>query len=556
MTMARAEPAELTGPRGAGRTTTPAEAFESMKSDYAAAKVSRFRRTRSGLPGMGAGADFHYRSEADYLRILEYARDMDRNDIVVGQAVDRSVNNTMQSGFKLNIQINDDSEEPLEAGLEKDLYARWSAWASDPDACDLAGELTFDDAAWLAARASLVDGDIVGLGTIEGPLQLIEGHRIRTPRSTTRHVVHGVLLDDQRRRLEYWITKDDIDPQRPVPRVSDVVPYRVRDELGGRMLFHVLHPKRVTQTRGVSAFAPMFDHLGMFEDINFARLVQQQIVSCFAVFREREKTFTGGAYKKGQQTTDTWSGGASRVLEGIAPGMDILGAPGEKLSGFSPDVPNPEYFPHVKLILTLIGINLGLPLVLMLLDAGETNFSGWRGAIDQARLGFRRNQQAMVQRWHSPIYRWKLNQWIAEDSILRSAANRLGPRFFRHRWSTPKWPYIEPHKDALGDATQVDNRLSSRRRLLDERGIDIDELDSEIVADNGRLLRAAIAEAKAINTADSEAGVTWRDVLNLPAKAEATQSLGLAMGGERKPAPAPRGGGNNDTENDDDQAEA
>lgn len=521
-------PAELSAPRAASRVSTAAEAFEAMKSDYAAAKISRFRRRRTGLPGMGAGADYHYRSEADYLRILEYARDMDRNDIIVGQAVDRAVANIMQSGFVLDVQTPDEA-------VNRDLFDRWQAWATDPEACDLAGEHTFDELAWLAMRSMLVDGDVVALGTIEGPLQLIEAHRIRTPRATKRNVVHGVLLDDTRRRLEYWITRDDIDPTTAVIKVGDIVPYRVRDELGDRILFHLYHPKRVTQTRGVSAFAPMFDHLGMFEDINFARLVQQQIVSCFAVFREREKDFRGGAFKKGDQTTEATTAGATRVLEGIAPGMDILGAPGERLTGFSPNVPNPEYFPHVKLMLQLIGINLGLPLVLLLLDASETNFSGWRGAIDQARLGFRSNQKTEVRRLHTPAYLWKVRQWLAEDAALRRSANQMGPAFFAHEWSVPRWPYIEPHKDALGDATQIDNRLSSRRRLLDERGIDIDKLDGEIVRDNGRLLRMAIAEAQAINAENPEASVTWRDLLNLPTKPGATAALGRAVA-DRPPA--------------------
>ncbi len=543
--MPRSEPSELSAPRGATRAPTPAEAWESIRADYAAAKVSRFRRRRSGLPGMGAGADYHYRSESDYLRILEYARDFDRNDIIVGQGVDRAVANTMQSGFVLDVQTPDEA-------LNADLFDRWQAWANDPDACDLAGELTWDEQAWLAMRAMLVDGDIVALGTLEGPVQLIEAHRLRTPARTTRNVVHGVLLNDLRQRLEYWITRDDIDPSMPVSKVSDIVPYRVRDELGDRILFHLYNPKRVTQTRGVSAFAPMFDTLGMFEDVNFAKLVQQQIVSCFAIFREREKDFRGGAFKKGDQTTETTAAGGTRVLEGIAPGMDILGAPGEKLQGFSPNVPNPEYFQHARLMLQLIGINLGLPLVLLLLDASETNFSGWRGAIDQARLGFRANQKAGVRRLHTPVYLWKLRQWIAEDAALRSAANRLGRGFFAHEWSVPRWPYIEPHKDALGDATQIDNRLSSRRRLLDERGLDIDKLDGEIVRDNGRLLRLAIAEASAINAESPEAAVTWKDVLNLPTKAAATAALGRSLQEAETEGRPPRRV-NSDTETDDEE---
>ena len=105
----------------------------------------------------------------------------------------------------------------------------------------------------------------------------------------------------------------------------------------------------------------------------------------------------------------------------------------------------------MRLILTLIGINLGLPLVMVLMDASETNFSGWRGAVDQARLGFRQNQKRLINRFHKPVYLWKVRQWMAEDAALRRAAARSDVNIFAHRWNPPTWPYIQPLQDATAD---------------------------------------------------------------------------------------------------------
>jgi len=488
-----------------------AETFNGFRSDYAAARSHRYRRRRTGVASLGSGADYHYRSEADYLRMMEYARDMDRNDTVVGQTVDRAVTNMVQDGLTLDTRTGD-------KGLDAELSARWQEWSTEPDQCDLAGESAFADMEALLLRQTLVDGDTLALPNRDSEtLQLVEAHRLRTPTRTRRNVVHGILLDEYRRRLEYWLTKDDVDPMKTVSRVADMKRYPARDAAGHRQVFHVYNPKRITQTRGVTAFAPIFDLMGMFEDINFAKLVQQQVVSCFAIFREREIDFQAEInQQRGERTTETLSDGTTRTIEGAAPGMEVPGLPGEKLRMDSPNVPNPEFFPHVKLILTLIGVNLGLPLVMVLLDAGETNFSGWRGAVDQARLGFRRNQKALIRRFHRPVYRWKVRQWLSHDAALRAAADRGGVAIFNHRWNPPTWPYIEPLKDASADLLRLRNSLISRRRQCAERGMDWEDLSTEIVEDNALMIEKAYQKAEQLNEQYPELHVTWREVASLP----------------------------------------
>ena len=72
--------------------------------------------------------------------------------------------------------------------------------------------------------------------------------------------------------------------------------------------------------------------------------------------------------------------------------MELFGFPGESLKGFSPNVPNPEFFQHAKLILTILASNLDLPEVRsdlerelgrLLLGCGDKE--GARGAWERAR---------------------------------------------------------------------------------------------------------------------------------------------------------------------------
>jgi len=514
--------------RRASRKSSPAT-FLDVKADYNAAKSSRFRRVRTGVSAMGSGADYHYATESDFLRIVEQSRDMDRNDSVAGHIVDVAVRNTVQEGFTLNPQTGDKD-------IDEDLKARWLGWSTDARQCDDQQEMTFGEIEEKLLRAMLVDGDIFVLPTLDGTLEVLECHRCRTPTNTKRNVVHGVLLDERRRRQSYWFTKRDEDLRRAVTRVGDTRQMDAFDGDGEPNVYQIVDPKRMSQTRGVSALTPVFDMAGMFEDLNFAKLVQSQVASCIAILRERsERSAIGSAGQYGPSEVETYDT-LQRTIEELAPGMEVAGAPGEKLTGFSPNVPNTEFFQHVRLILSLIGVNLGVPLVLLLMDASETNFSGWRGAVDQARLGFKRNQNLLKRRFHQRAYRWKVRQWLAEDGRLRDWADGLGTlddgSIYKHRWNAPRWPYVQPLHDAQTDALRLERMLTSPRRLHAERGQDYDEIAAETVGDHELAFTLALEARDRLKERWPDDMIDFREFLHEP---KINRSLALEVEDEKEP---------------------
>jgi lambda family phage portal protein len=470
-----------------------------IRADYAAMKSSRFRRTRTGL---GGGADAHYANESKFLEMREYARDMDRNDGIVPQMIDRAVTNCAQGGFALDPKTGD-------ASLDADLWGGFTGWANDRLACDVTGERTFPMMERTVLRAAVVDGDVFGNPLDNGKLELIEAHRCRTPSNTNRRVVHGVMLGPSNEREEYWFTRNPVDPFTRVEKVADMLRIPARDQDGFRSLFQVYDPRRISQTRGVTWVAPVFDTLGMIEDVNFAKLVQQQMVSCFAAFLARDKDF-----QLGGRTEDTEDDSTTKTLEAISPGLIMRGRKGESLTAISSNVPNAEYFEHVKLLLTIVGLNVGLPLVMVLMDAKETNFSGWRGAVDQARLGFESIQRWLRVQWHEEVYRWRVRYMMSKDAALRNAAARSGINIFAHNWQPPRWRYIQPLQDAQADALRLNKLMSSPRRVLGEQGIDHEEIVAETTEDNKKAIVAAIKRAQEIKSETGET-VSWREVLFL-----------------------------------------
>jgi capsid protein len=241
--------------------------------------------------------------------------------------------------------------------------------------------------------------------------------------------------------------------------------------------------------------------------------------------------------------TNTGFTGTRRVEE-LAPGSELGGLAGEEIAPWQPNIPNDTFFPHAKLILTIIGCNIGMPIVLTLLDASETNFSGWRGAVDQARLGFRDNQSILVVRFHRPYWRNKINHWADADAAMAAHREKHGARFFKHDWRRPGWPYIEPVKDRTADLIGDSSMQTSPRRRCTERGNgEWPEIVRETIEDRALAIRSALEEAKKLNTENMLQGsdvVSWRDLAPLPTPERVTVALsGEEPKDDAKPNPKP-----------------
>ena len=510
---------------------TIAEQFGKMRADYDAAKQTRFKRRRNGMIAQGSAADYHYRTEQAYFGIIEQSRELFRNHCLIAQGIRRLVANILSGGFTLDIRTGD-------AGLNKELSARWYEWAEDPDQCDIQGEQTFSGLEKLTLQQVVVDGDLITLPTIDGELQQIEAHRLRNPARTVRNVIHGVELDNRdpaeggkpRRRMAYWIANEDVEAYYPVPKANEMTRYPARVD-GRRQILHHYMPDRTSQTRGVTCLAPPMETSGMGDDLMFAQLVKAQMAAAATMIRELGENAQPINFAAGGQdtSTETRPTGQTRQLGGWQPGMEIFGFPGERIRIESANVPNAEFFQHAMLILSIVAVNLDLPVQVLMLDATHTNFSGWRGSVDQARQRWQEIQRWLIGTFHTPVYLWKVRQWAVEDPVLRRTIEEQNDRrrvgsdgidAFGHVWHTAGWPYIEPTQDAAGDLIQTRNLLTSPRRAAARRGIDYEDLITECIEDRERLINSSQDAADRLNARNKDRGgwvpVSWRDIAQPP----------------------------------------
>lgn len=490
---------------------------EDSMQDYRIGKPTRHSKLPSGILQTGSHADYHHRNESQFFAGIEVARDLDRNDIVIGQGINRLVSNVIQGGFLPDPDTGN-------ATLNQMLVDDWWSWSMDAKQCDVQYEHTFPDIERLMFRHNVVDGDVFAFPLRSGGLEMLEAHRVRTPvtaeSQTADNIVLGVQLNRDRQRVGYWISKEDIKPHG-APLFRDARFVRTFDAMGTRQVFHFRHSNRISQTRGFTKLAPCGEAAQYHDDIQFATMVQRKFASFIAMFRKIPLEAMGQEWAIDTMETYSTAGTnphGSSTITGVSldgPLAMIQGRPGEDFIMDSPNIPNPEFFPHAKLILTFVSINLDLPLCLLLLDAGETNFSGFRGAIQQAQMRFAEFQRRLADSFHAHVWRWRVARLLATNEEAARLALLDGVMPFQHEWQFPKWPYIQPREEAAADELLVRNRLSSRRRVMERRGLDVDKEDRTTIDDNAAAVRMAKEAASKINTTFNDGDpVGWRELWN------------------------------------------
>jgi capsid protein len=471
------------------RSYSAIESFGAAKASYQGMVDSRFRRRRPGVGSTGTSADAHYADESSFVRFREYIRAADRDDSILGVLADRAADNQVQGGATPEPQTGDPETDKI-------LLENWWNWAQDKDRCDAAGVQTFPEKEWSICRAEMVDGDVFSLPLNDGSLQEVEAHRCRTPSNSKRNIVHGIELDSRRRRLNYYFTREGIDPLQQIRLVRDAPPIAAYDGDGNPQVNHVFKPHRLSQTRGVSWFRGVVDLLTQVEDTTFATSIKQQIAACAVYSWETDPNTppaAGADMRTGERSEDILENFESAIREGISPGQFFRPPPGVSLKVPTPNIPGENYLPHARHLLCLVGIQVGVPLFMALLDPSDGSFSSLRVAWEQAKIGFQRNQQRRGAQYYSPTWRWRVMHAIAEDTRLQVAYKKLGVAIFRHQWNFPGWKYIQPMHDAQAGALRLQTGQTSLRRFHAENGQDFQDVARESVEDNAYWLGLAAA---------------------------------------------------------------
>ena len=184
-------------------------------------------------------------------------------------------------------------------------------------------------------------------------------------------------------------------------------------------------------------------------------------------------------YSDGQQTGSVLEGGLEPGTMKVLPsGFDIkFSTPQQSNSGIE----------QVKLGLRSVAAGLGVPEYLLTGDLSQANYSSTRAALIEFRARIEQSQfHVHIPQWLRPIFRRWLSLEILAGRIDAPGFEADPEAWLQVEFYPPAQAWIDPLKDAEGEAEAIAAGLKSRRQAVAERGYNIEVLDAEIAADKDR----------------------------------------------------------------------
>lgn len=503
----------------AERQELAAELIQATRTSFKALgsrgyKAGKDSRLFGGRPAFGGTFDSHLDSwQLDRLR--RQSRALYRDNAIARGMIERLVSLVVGPGFTL--QATTAARAFNEAA--ETMFAGWSE-----SEADYRGRADLSMFTAMAYRHALVDGDMGVLWTDGGQLQFIAGERVVNPGNAADSLTRagGVEMDRGGRPIRYHVA--DYNSQG-----SGINPGSSR-AIDAENFMLVACPRMLDQTRGEPALAAVMDLLDQLDDLIESTIVANRVAAMFGVLFESAApeqdmaSLAAATAAAGEVTDDDELG----LKVGLEPGLIKAVPPGFKAVQIKPEHPNQQFEGLVRQLVRLMGMDLGLPLELAMLDTKESNFSAGRMIVDLAYRQIAQVQKHLVRSLLRPVYRNRVGTWIMDGLIAMP-----GDDWDRHRWQPPARPQFDSEKQAKADILEIDNGLKTRRQAAEERGWDFDDLvaqrtaEIEIETAIGLIRDGVTSPAQAMNALASPIKVEDQAEAAAVAGAEAVQDTGL-----------------------------
>ena len=370
----------------------------------------------------------------------------------------------------------------LEDGELRDRVQRlWLAWTDEADADGLTD---FYGLQAMVAREMFVAGEcFVRLRPrrpedgLRVPLQcqLLQSEMLpfdRTETAPNGNVIRcGIEFDRIGRRVAYHFRRRH--PGDSTDR-GDVLPETTR--VPAEDVLHIYRPLDAGQIRGLPHVAPAMVRLFLLDQYDDAELDRKKTAAMFAGFitRAAPEEQLMGAVEDGEDGTG---------IASLEPGTLQVLLPGEDVTFSSPADVGGGYEAFQYRTLLAISASLGLPYHLVTGDVRQANYSSLRAELVEFRRRFSQLQHGVIaHQLCRPVW----ERWL-ETAVLAGALDLpdMGAARAVH-WIPPRWDWVDPLKDIQAQVLAMEAGITSRRKVVEATGYDIEEIDRENAADAAR----------------------------------------------------------------------
>ena len=419
-------------------------------------------------------------------RLLARSRELVVTNGYAANACEAFAANLVGDGIKPSSLIGD-------ADLRDRVQRLWLAWTDEADADGLTD---FYGLQAMVAREMFVAGECFvrlrprraedGL-PVPLQLQLLQSEMLPFEKTETaangNRIRCGIEFDAIGRRVAYHFRRRH--PGDSTDQGGPVIPETVR--VPAADVLHVYRPIDAGQIRGLPHVAPAMVRLFLLDQYDDAELDRKKTAAMFAGFITKtapEEPMMGEA----EADPD---GAAIASLE---PGTMQVLLPGEDVRFSSPADVGGGYEAFQYRTLLAVSASLGLPYHLVTGDVRQANYSSLRAELVEFRRRVGQLQHGvLVHQLCRAVWR----RWL-ETAALSGALDLDDPVAARPvQWIPPRWDWVDPLKDIQAQVLAMEAGITSRRKVVEGTGYDIEEVDRENAADAKRAADSACATARA-----------------------------------------------------------
>ena len=459
-------------PRG-GPTTGTRQIGAYTATGYRSARVA----SRDGRATSAASGQIH--QQTDRVRLIAQSREFLRDNGLYSGMIERAVGYIVGNGFGLQARGGDKEWQQTAEGL-------WRRWWRRPEITGLRSGSRVERT---VCRELLACGDTAAILTDEDLLQLVEAEQIT-------HTGHpsdiGIETDEFGRPTRYWRCPYNTSgrPDRSAARAFEPASF-----------LYLADPDRPSSLRGVPPAQAAFPMIHRISDVCDSEAVAWQLLARMAVAVTREGG-TEQAYPEAKADPAKSSGGSGDVADMVHEldyALIFHGNPGDEIRGIERNLPGANFPEAVRMFLRLMGLPLGLPLEIVLLDWTKSNYSQSVAVLLQAYVTFLGWQMLLEELFYRPIYEWRIERWTEQKELpeVENAAEC--------EWIKPTFPWLDQLKEAQAHGAKVDRGFSTHAAVCKSLGLERED----VVKVREEEVRDAIDRAKRIEK-ETGTAVPWQ----------------------------------------------
>ena len=406
-------------------------------------------------------------------RLLARSRELVVTNGYAANACEAFAANLVGDGIKPSSLIADPA-------LRDRVQRLWLAWTDEADADGLTD---FYGIQAVVAREMFVAGECfvrlrprwAGDGLLVPlQLQLLQSEMLPFEKTETaangNRIRCGIEFDGIGRRVAYHFRRrhpgDSTDRGAIIPETTRVAAEDV---------LHIYRPIDAGQIRGLPHIAPAMVRLFLLDQYDDAELDRKKTAAMFAGFITKtapEEPMMGEA----QADLD---GAAIASLE---PGTMQVLLPGEDVKFSSPADVGGGYEAFQYRTLLSVAAALGLPYHLVTGDVRQANYSSLRAELVEFRRRIGQLQHGVLaHQLCRPVWQ----RWL-ETAALAGALDADPGAMRPVQWIPPRWDWVDPLKDIQAQVLAMEAGITSRRKVVEATGYDIEEVDRDNAADATR----------------------------------------------------------------------